>query len=301
MNKKEKSKYIGVMGTVIVHVALIALLIFVSFTVPQPQETSGVAVMMGDVPAAKGLSDPSLVDVDVLPQEDNVEPNEISIAKKIESAPKSSSERKLITQTLEETVDLKSKAENKKIPKSKRVIKVPAKSTAEIEAEARALTEKKAMEAKKRATDEAIRKQKKAEAAARSLVKGSFGKGEKMGVSKGESAIGTGIEGDTRGNSSTGKSSGAGGYGTFDLGGRSIGFGGLPRPVYRVQEEGRVVVTIIVNPSGKVISVNINRKTNTVSLALRSAAMEAAKKAVFNKVSEVNNQTGTITYFFKLK
>ena len=50
----------------------------------------------------------------------------------------------------------------------------------------------------------------------------------------------------------TGAKSGVGGYGTFNLGGRSIGEGGLPRPVYNVQEEGRVVVSITVNPAGHV-------------------------------------------------
>lgn len=56
------------------------------------------------------------------------------------------------------------------------------------------------------------------------------------------------------GNSSTGAKTGVGGYGTFNLGGRSIGEGGLPRPAYNVQEEGRVVVSITVNPAGQVIA-----------------------------------------------
>jgi TonB family protein len=92
-----------------------------------------------------------------------------------------------------------------------------------------------------------------------------------------------------------------GGYGTFDLGGRSIGAGGLPRPQYNVQDEGRVVVTITVNPAGVVINTSINRLTNTVNPALRKAAEDAAKKARFNAVDGVNNQTGTITYYFNLR
>ena len=99
----------------------------------------------------------------------------------------------------------------------------------------------------------------------------------------------------------TGKTTGTGGYGTFDLGGRSIGAGGLPRPVYNVQDEGRVVVTITVNPAGQVIATEINKQTNTVNPALRKAAEEAAKKARFNAVDGLNNQMGTITYYFNLK
>ena len=65
--------------------------------------------------------------------------------------------------------------------------------------------------------------------------------------------------------------------------------------------EGRVVVTITVNPAGKVIHTSINKRTNTANAALRKAAEDAARKATFNAVGGVNNQTGTITYYFKLK
>lgn len=118
---------------------------------------------------------------------------------------------------------------------------------------------------------------------------------------KGTGTTGSGLEGSPTGNSSEGKSGGVGGYGTFDLNGRSLGSGGLPMPVYNVQDEGRVVVTITVNPAGQVISTSINKRTNTVNASLRKAAEEAARKARFNQVDGVNNQTGTITYYFKLK
>ena len=136
--------------------------------------------------------------------------------------------------------------------------------------------------------------------AAANKIAGAFGKGSKMG-SKGSATSGQGIEGSPDGNGNTGKTSGVGGYGTFDLNGRSLGPGGLPVPVYNVQDEGRVVVTITVNPAGRVISTSINKRTNTVNPALRRAAEEAARRARFNSVDGVNNQSGTITYYFKLK
>ena len=123
-----------------------------------------------------------------------------------------------------------------------------------------------------------------------------------MTGSKGTATSGAGTEGSKEGNSSTGAKNGTGGYGTFDLGGRSLGTGSLPKPVYNVQEEGRVVVNITVNPAGQVISTSINpSRTNTVNSALRKAAEDAAKKARFNTIEGVNNQTGTITYYFNLK
>ena len=54
---------------------------------------------------------------------------------------------------------------------------------------------------------------------------------------KGTGTTGSGLEGSPTGNSSEGKSGGVGGYGTFDLNGRSLGSGGLPMPVYNVQDE----------------------------------------------------------------
>ena len=96
---------------------------------------------------------------------------------------------------------------------------------------------------------------------------------------------------------------GIGGEGTLDLGGRSLGAGtSLPKPVYNVQEEGRVVVNITVNPAGQVIATSINLShTNTPNRFLRKAAEDAAKKARFEAVERMTNQIGTITYNFKLR
>lgn len=279
MDGKKKGEYIGMLGALLVHVAIIALLILVSFTLPNNQDEGGVPVMMGNVDASLGNYDPStMVDVDVLPPED--------VPEVVES--QETVEQEMITQTEEETVVIKPKVEPKK--EKPEVVKKPEKTAAE-----------KAAEAKKLAEEKAERERKAAAEAAAKRVSGAFGKGAQMDGSKGTANSGTGVEGSKDGNSSSGAKTGAGGYGTFDLGGRSIGEGGLPRPVYNVQEEGRVVVSITVNPAGHVIATSINRQTNTVNTALRKAAEDAAKRARFNAVEGVNNQTGTITYYFNLR
>ena len=279
MDGKKKGEYIGMLGALLVHVAIIALLILVSFTLPNNQDEGGVPVMMGDVDASLGNYDPStMVDVDVLPPED--------VPEVVES--QETVEQEMITQTEEETVVIKPKVEPKK--EKPEVVKKPEKTAAE-----------KAAEAKKLAEEKAERDRKAAAEAAAKRVSGAFGKCAQMDGSKGTANSGTGVEGSKDGNSSSGAKTGAGGYGTFDLGGRSIGEGGLPRPVYNVQEEGRVVVSITVNPAGHVIATSINRQTNTVNTALRKAAEDAAKRARFNAVEGVNNQTGTITYYFNLR
>ena len=69
MTQKEKGKYIGLGGAILVHVALIAFLICAGFIVPVPAEEGGMPVMLGEVSEAWGTADPSLVDVDVMPEE----------------------------------------------------------------------------------------------------------------------------------------------------------------------------------------------------------------------------------------
>ena len=103
MDRRKKGEYIGALVALLVHVAVIALLILVSFTVPQPDEDAGgVPVMMGNVDAASGFDDPSLVDVDIM-DEDAAAP--------AEAEPQLPSEQDLLTQTEEETVTLKPKTE----------------------------------------------------------------------------------------------------------------------------------------------------------------------------------------------
>lgn len=85
----------------------------------------------------------------------------------------------------------------------------------------------------------------------------------------------------------------------YTLSGRSLS--SLPKPLCVVQEQGRVVVNITVNPTGLVIAASINPLTNTTSTTLRNAAIEAAKKARFNTIDSTNNQQGTITYHFELR
>ena len=118
--------------------------------------------------------------------------------------------------------------------------------------------------------------------------------------SKGEAETNEGVQGTIEGTTEIGKVVSTAGYGSFDLGGRSLN-GTLPVPDYNVKDEGRVVVTIIVSPEGRVVGAEIHRRTNTSNTTLRKAALDAARKARFNSINGVDNQSGTITYFFTLK
>ena len=153
------------------------------------------------------------------------------------------------------------------------------------------------IEAKKRAEAERLA----AERAAQQMAS-AFGKGFEMG-GKGDATEQPeeGTQGIETGIAEAEKAVGIGVQGTFDLNGRSLSGEGLPRPINTVQAEGMVVVTITVDSAGKVIATSFNRRTNTVNPELRKAAEDAARRARFNAVDGVENQTGTIIYYFKLR
>jgi len=290
----KKNKITGLVGTLVLHVILLVLLLLIAISKPKAQEEGGVPVMLGNMEMAQGNADPyTLTDVDILDEPQL--PTEVSVPEPVSTPPV---ESEMITQEDEPTVAVPKKetpkpAPKKEVVKKEKPKKEPVKPKEKTEAEKRAEAERLAAE-KKAAEERAA-----AEAAAKRIA-GAFGKGTQMG-SKGTGTSGEGIQGSPTGNAAEGQSTGVGGYGTFDLNGRSLGPGGLPRPIYNVQEEGRVVVTITVNPAGQVIHTSINKRTNTANAALRKAAEDAARKARFNSVSGVNKQTGTITYYFKLK
>ena len=160
-------------------------------------------------------------------------------------------------------------------------------------------------EAERRRKEEAEKKrreeeQQRQQEAISNRVSNAFGMGNTPENNQGDATAGAGNQGSPFGNSDTGANEGVGGFGTFNLNGRSIGRGGLPRPTYNKQDEGRIVINITVTPEGNVIAAEIGRGTNIDNAELRKSAIDAAKRAKFNKINGTNNQTGTITYIYKL-
>lgn len=292
----KKHRITGIVGTLVLHILLLVLLLLVAISKPKMQEEGGVPVMIGNMEMAQGNADPyTLTDVDVLDEPQL--PTETIVPDPV--IPDNPVEQELITQEDEPTVAVPEKKNTKPTPKTEKVKKKTTSKIEKVKPKEKTEAEKKAEAERLLAEKKAAEQKVVAEAAAKRIA-GAFGKGTQTG-NRGTGTTGTGIQGSPTGNSAEGQTSGIGGYGFWDLNGRSLGAGGLPKPVYNVQEEGRVVVTITVNPEGKVIHTSINKRTNTSSAALRKAAEDAARKARFNAVNGVNNQTGTITYYFKLK
>jgi TonB family protein len=171
---------------------------------------------------------------------------------------------------------------------------------AAIEAAQQKQKEQDRLEAERKAAQaQAIEEQRRRDAINRQ-VSGAFGTGTSNPNQSGTDEAGAKLQGNPQSNSSTGAPSG-GGYGEFNLGGRTLGPGGLPRPAYSVQEEGRIVITITVNPKGNVILAEIGKGTTIDNDNMRKSALEAARKAKFSSIGGTDNQSGTITYRYTLK
>lgn len=267
MKQKENKDFniFSLLWTVLLHIGVIGLLLLLHLNKPVVQAESGVPVMLGNM---------GNLDTDYEFTEVNSMPAPAPAAVPVPETPQA---EPAITQNLEETVAIETGEKEKPV----RPVETPPQPTPE---EIRAEQERQAAEE------------------ANNLLANAFGRSSTLQASaptENNTDV-QGTPGSANGNSTQGKPQGTAGYGTWDLGGRDM-MGELPRPAYDVQEEGRVVVTITVDPDGKVIDTRINNRTNTTNLQLRNAAMAAARQTRFNAIGGENNQTGTITYYFKLK
>lgn len=289
MEENKKSKIIGLLGTIAIHAIVVLLLWLLLIRSSQTTEESGVPVMLGNELLSKGDTEPyTLTKVDVYSESKNIE--NFSEATTEQDA--------LLTQAEEETVVIKEQKKEQKKENKKKDKKVENNSSSKKKSDSSPpkTTPQKSEEEIRMEKEQAL-----ADKAAKNVA-GAFGKGSTMSSKGIADKSNPGNQGAITGNSSNGQMTGNSGYGTFDLGGRGLaGNGQLPKPNYHVQDEGRVVVTITVSPAGKVISTSIHKRTNTVNQALRKAAEDAAKKAIFETINGVENQHGTITYYFKLK
>lgn len=278
--KLNKDDLYALTASIAFHAALLLILFFTVLKTVVPDEESGVLVNFGNVNTAAGTFEPKMT---------GQAPQETIPPPPVETPQVETPKENIITQELEESVAL-----------------AEAKKKKEEEARKKEEERKKKQEEERRRQEEAEKKRqeeerKKKEDAIRNKVAGAFGAGNATGTSQGDVTSGTGNQGSPFGNSDHGANEGTGGYGSFALDGRSIGAGGLPRPAYTVQEEGRIVLNITVDPKGNVIFAEIGKGTNIDNASMRKSAIEAAKRAKFNSIAGTNNQSGTITYRYSLR
>ena len=121
---------------------------------------------------------------------------------------------------------------------------------------------------------------------------------------------GQGSQGITEGQGNQGKAGGSetsnnyngngGGNGSYSLAGRTNI--SLPRPSYGSNQQGKIVVKIVVNQQGRVIRAEAPAQGSTIANSgMVEQARQAALKAKFNADPNApEEQSGTITYIYKI-
>lgn len=290
MNEDKKSKVLGILLTLLLHILLGVLLWLAHFGVVQHEEESGILVMVGVDADAGGeeMMASEVTELEPETQPEDVPPTPATSSPAAEPVP--SPTDPVLTQEDAEAPyaaeQREKELEAKKAEEARLLAQAEAKRQEELKRQQEAEARKKQIAdsiAKVKAEQEAKRK------AAIAAVSGAFAKS-----GNGSTA---GTQGSVNGNSSTGAVSGSPGYGTYDLGGRGM-VGSLPRPAFDRNTSGKVVVLITVDAAGVVKSVTIGQGTTISDLQIRNAAKEAALKARFKAVSGNSLTPGTITYTF---
>lgn len=268
-----KNKGAGIIGTVVFHAIIIGLLLLIHFPYVEKQEEEGIMVLIGVENVGSSTPNNTVTSsFDALPSKP-VTP--------VHNEPVEEIKEEMISQNLEQTVHLNDIEQKKKDEE---------------------LLKKQKEEAIRKAEEERIKKEAEEKAKQEEVIKNRVANVFQNSNNNETGSAGTangneGNQGSPIGNSDQGAPKGSAGYGSYDLGGRSI-IGGLPKPSFSVNESGNVVVNITVNEDGKVISAILGQGTTTSSSSLRESALAAARKALFEVKKGVSTQSGTITYKF---
>jgi outer membrane biosynthesis protein TonB len=297
--------------TTIIGVLLLVIMFFFGLTYFDPPIEYGIAVNFGtsevgsgNVQPTEALKPATSSESESEPVEETVEEleeeqvEETDVAESEEAAEPAESE-KVITQESEEALAIKKAEEERKIREAKE--KEEARKKAEAARKAEEERQRKIREENERRERE--RQEQEAKRKNLDALMGGFS--ESNGNAEGG-------EGDDNQPGDKGKETGdpnASGYygiggdgsgGNYRLGNRKAIT--RPKPEYDCNEEGRVVVTISVDQTGKVISAQAGVKGTTNSAScLLSRAREAALKTKFNADSNApSKQVGQIIYNFTL-
>ena len=272
MVSKRRSNTIAAIGTLLVLLMVFLILWFVRIYSVRELEDEGIEVAFGVAEEGGGFQ----------PYESESAPSS-SVAPSPASANPSPND--LMVQEDEESLALQKQREEED----------QKHRQAEAERLQQQREEQQRLEAERIAKEKALAEQKAREQAA-------IDKANQLGSlfgNSGSTATGSGdTEGDTRrGNPDVGR--GSSGGTSWTLAGRACK--SLPAPGNNFGQEGRVVVAIIVDGNGKVLSAKATEGTTVSDDATIQLAVKAAYKAEFSFTDRPDKQFGTITYIFKFK
>jgi outer membrane biosynthesis protein TonB len=286
MINEKKNKVRGILGTILFHIGLLILLLFLALRTPLPLPgEEGVLVNLGYDETGMGVdqqeelaSDESLREP--LPTTQEVDEKEY-LVQDIEEAPaitekkveKKKEPEKIIRkpepEPVKEVIKTEPEPEPKPQPNPKAMYK--GKGTATAQGGQEGLTGQPGDQGQPNGTPGA------------SLYKGGGGEGNSTGSGKG---------------TGTGPGDGSGSGISYSLGGRGSLM--LHKPSYDSKEQGKVVVTIKVDKKGNVVSAVAGAKgTNVSDQSLWQLAKDAALRSRFvDDPNAPDTQVGTITYNF---
>lgn len=277
MKKEQKSNILAAIGTIIFMALLLLLLLWITVASPVVEEDEGIMVSFGDADTGGGREDGAMAAAAV--------PELVAPP----PAPTAPSDNDLMTQEDEETLALQRQRDEE----------ARRRAEAEMERLRRQREEEARVEAERIAREKALAEQKAREqkavdkAAALGALFGQTGSDEGANGLAGESAS-SGTKGNPVGHGSAGGNS-------WNLNGRRL-IGDLPHPSNEFRQEGRVVVSVIVDAAGNVVSAMVSGNGTTISdETTRQLAVKAALKAKFDLVERPDKAMGTITYNFKFK
>lgn len=262
----------GILGTVLFHGTLLLVIAIFGFSTPLPLPTEeGILINFGTDETGTGELEPQF---SKLPDEQTVQPEETSVMP---------AEEGQLSQDFEEAPYIKEKKPEKTIVKQDVTPKETVKENDK--------TDVKPVVEEPRKIDQ------------RALYKGrknSDNTSEGEGITEGKGNQGSITGSPDSDNYADILSQGTGGV-TWSLEGRNPI--SLPKPEYKYQISGTVVVTITVDQSGKVTSAKPGGKgSDTADERLWIAAREAALKARFDSnPSAPAVQQGSLTYHFILQ
>ena len=279
------------MGTLVLHLGILAMLVIVGFSAPKSSEPEkGILVNFGTDETGSGLIEPS-------PPQSQEETTRV---RPDQSTTQPENKNPLLTQKIDKESPAVKKTDTLEVKKRKEQseadrIKREELKAEKIKKEAEDSEKKRAQAEQKRASD--IQNRTK-NALANSKNSGTNSTSEGITGGSGNQGVPTGsvdsqVHGPGGGTGNSGIS--------YDLQGR--GFRLLPNPRYEYQGEGKVNVEVSVDRSGKVTkAVPGGKGSTTLDEYLLTVAKEAALKATFEpKPTAPLIQTGTITYNFILK
>ncbi len=260
----------GVIGTILFHVVILLIVLFLGFTTPLPlPEEEGILINFGTDEDGFGLFEPS-------------QPGIRQTASAVR--PTASDDPEIMTQEIEEAPAITPPQPRPKVEPGKE----PERKT-EV-AEVKPVEQPKVEEVPERQVNQ------------RALFSGRT---TTPTDSRSEGfTTGTGNQGSPVGSPDSGSRVGGESMGTdgisFSLSGRTPK-GELPKPEYNILREGIVVVEITVDKNGNVTNAIPGvRGSTTINETLLNAARRAALSTKFNEIDIPAFQKGTITYHFKL-